>query len=206
MNIFSNGKSKLISKENISLEEYDRKIDERKLEFDRLNDILRGMRSEVANLMSQIKQFSDELNSQNNEKLAIEKNIEDLTRNYHLLLQNVEEQQDTLLSLRNNLAVIKDEIRSNLSLKEKLDSIKTEYNFVSEQVSVKKTELQNLIEEGQQVKVIQAEKNEKSLSNTGITQKQKKCSAKTKSGFRCKRFALRGSEFCSFHSKQIKGL
>ena len=206
MSIFNNGRSKPVSKENISSEEYDRKIDERKLELDRLNDILRGMRSEVANLMSQIKQYSDELNIHNNEKLAIEKNIDDLSRKYYLLVQNVEEQQDILLSLHNNLAVIKDEIQSNLSLKEKLDNIKIEYNFVSEQVSVKKAELQKLVEEEKQIKVIQVDKTEKSLAAPVIEQKQKKCSAKTKSGFRCKRIALKGSEFCSFHSKQNKGL
>lgn len=46
MSIFNPEKGKS-NKQNISLDDYERRIDERREEFDRLNEILRGMRSEV---------------------------------------------------------------------------------------------------------------------------------------------------------------
>lgn len=93
------------------------------------------MRTEVASLMTQIKQLSDELINSNKQKLSIGKEIEDLTRKYHLLAQNVEYEQNTLLSLSNNIAKIKDEIKSDLAIQDELNKIKNEYNLISTQVA-----------------------------------------------------------------------
>ena len=61
MKIFNNSKTNNGSSENISVSDYDRRLEERRAEYEHLNEILRGMRAEVSNLMEEIKDVTDNL-------------------------------------------------------------------------------------------------------------------------------------------------
>ena len=65
MKIFNNNKIGHETSDNISLSDYDRKLEERRAEYEHLNDILRGMRAEVSNLMEEIKVVTDNLVKKN---------------------------------------------------------------------------------------------------------------------------------------------
>jgi chromosome segregation ATPase len=203
MDIFNKNKSRTDNHQNVSLEDYDKKIEERKEEYDRLNDILRGMRAEVSNLMEEIQNLTDRLVRKNAEMFLLEQSIDDLKRSYELLQQNVKYEEDTLSKVNIELTNIKIEISESMQYYEKLNVIKNEY----ESVAVKLLALKEALEITKNNSGISpAVTNQKQLENnlkTPITQKKKKCKAKTKSGSKCKRFALDGSLFCTVHSSIV---
>ncbi|MDP2364089.1 MAG: hypothetical protein Q8M94_10000, partial [Ignavibacteria bacterium] len=75
MSIFNNNKSKIDINQNVSLADCDRKLEERKEEYNHLNEILRGMRAEVSNLMEEIKNVTDNLVKKNSELFLLEQSI-----------------------------------------------------------------------------------------------------------------------------------
>ena len=144
MSIFNIDKSKNDSKQDITLVDYEKKIQERNEEYRRLNEILHGMRNEVSKLMEEIKQLSDELVKKNAEVFLVDQKLEDLKRNYHLLQQNIEDEQNIFILLQNNIEKIKDEIKTDLAIQDELIKIKNEYDLISLQVAEKKEELLKL--------------------------------------------------------------
>ena len=200
MDIFNKNKSKTNDHQNVSLVDYDRKLEERKEEYDRLNEILHGMRAEVSNLMEEIKNLTDRLVRKNAEMFLLEESIDDLKRNYELLQQNVKYKEDTFNKVNIELTKIKNEISESMQYYEKLNIIKNEYESVAIQLlALKEAIAITKDNNGIVPKVINQTQVENNLK-TYITKKKKKCKAKTKSGSRCKRFALDGSLYCSAHS------
>ena len=61
MNLFSNKLKEYTHHDKISLKEVESKIEDRLKEKYKLDQILKGMRSEVASMMEQIKNLSDKL-------------------------------------------------------------------------------------------------------------------------------------------------
>ncbi len=201
MKIFTSGKKGNDSRQNIGLEDYERKIEEREEGYHHLNEILHGMRSEVSNLMREIKRLSDEVEKKNAEKFLIEQKVDDLDRSYHLLQQVADYEQNTFLSLRNNLEKIKDEIKTDLSIQDELNEIKKEYDLISRQVAEKKLKLSKIEEEKFLPLINQKNESTKLNLKPSIQNKLKRCSAKTKNGPRCKRLEVESSGFCSIHRK-----
>jgi len=199
MNIFNNDRLKRAFKEKISLDEYGKKIAERQQELEHLNEILRGMRSEVASLMGQIKELADQLENSNKGKLLIEKNNEDLDRNYKLLNQSVKDKQEDFLLLDNKLLKIQNDIKKNSSIKEKLIAIKSDYDTIVEQVSNQKEVLAKLNEEKSLSVKNEKLYNEIKSISLKTNKKNKRCTAKTNRGTKCKKFALYGEKFCNVH-------
>ena len=183
MSIFNIEKKRDDSKQNNVLEDYERKIEERKEEYQHLNKILHGMRTEVSDLMEEIKKLSDEVIKKNAEKFLVEQKLDDLDNNYRLLLQDIEYNQNILLSLNNNIEKIKDETNADLSLQVELAKIDEEKVLLP----IAKEQLSGL-------ELMQ-----------GAKKKLKSCSAKTKNGNKCKRVVAENSKFCSIHLKKIKG-
>lgn len=184
MSIFNSDKQKGILLEKVLLDEYVRKLDERKKELDNLNEILRGLRSEVSSLMLEIKSLADELKIKTEEKELLEKSIEELNHQDLLLLNEIEEKRSALFLLNEDLSKIKYEIISNLSIQEKLDKVKKEFEIINNSLDKKRTEL-----------------NYKTQTDILKTFPSVLCEAITKEGNRCKRFAVKNSEFCSAHLK-----
>lgn len=202
MSIFNPDKGKP-NKQNISLDDYERRLDERREEYERLNEILRGMRSEVSKLMDEIKTATDDLVKKNSEKFLIEQKIEDLKNNYELLKQNVRYEEETYAKLTEELSAIRNEINQNRLYSEKLEGIKSEYETVSEQLTIEKQELEKIIDES--ASMIDDEINQlKNKQENGRTETKKNCEALTKNGQQCKRLALDGSRFCAAHSHKSK--
>lgn len=204
MSIFNNEKKTNGSKQNISLEDFEKKIEERKEEYHRLNEILRGMRAEVSKLMDEIKKLSDEVVKKNAEKFLVEQEVDELTQTYHLLQKDVELEQNKMLTLRNSMEKLKDEISTDLSIQEELIKIKKEYDLISKQVLEKKLELNKLDQDDNNIQKTTLEEKISAIPII-IKKKPKRCSAKNKNGLKCKRLALDNSEFCSIHSKKSKG-
>ncbi len=183
MSIFNIEKKRDDSKQNNVLEDYEKKIEERKEEYQHLNKILLGMRIEVSDLMEEIKKLSDEIVKKNAEKFLVEQKLDDLDQSNRLLLQDIEYKQNILLSLNNNIEKVKDEINTKLSTQLELEKIEEEKDLP-----------RNLKEQFSELKLKQGNK-----------KKLKRCSAKTKNGLRCKKIAVENSEFCSIHLNKSKG-
>ncbi len=202
MSIFNPEKDKP-NKQNISLDDYKRRLDERREEYERLNEILRGMRSEVSKLMDEIKTATDDLVKKNAEKFLIEQKMEDLKNNYELLKQDVKYEEETYAKLAEELSAIRNEINQNRLYAEKLKGIKSEYETVSEQLNIEKQELEKIIDES--ASLIDDEINQlKYKQQNDLNETKKICEALTKNGQRCKRLALDGSRFCAAHSHKSK--
>jgi chromosome segregation ATPase len=193
MSIFNQDKSKN-PKQNISADDYDIRLEERKEEYNRLNDILRGMRSEVSKLMDEIKKLTDDLVKKNAEKYLLEEKIEDLNRNYELLEQNIKYEQENLDKLTKELEEIKNELKENLIYSDKLKEIKSEYHTVSEQLSIERLDLEKINDE----ELNQLRSIEKTIEN----KKKNICKALTKSGVHCKRQAIEDSHYCYIHTSK----
>jgi chromosome segregation ATPase len=199
MSLF-NDKHKHSQNDRLSLDDFEKRIDERKEELNKLNDILRGMRAEVSNLMDEIKKLTDELVKKNAEKFLLDQKVEDLDRDYHILLQNVEEQQSISLSLRRDSEQLKDEIKSSMIIQDELAKLKTEFNEISKQLESKKAELLKIDEENNQTQSLETVQIIEVAPIENNTKEQKKCAAKTKNGKQCKRVAIGNSKFCKQHS------
>lgn len=137
MSLFNN-KSKNNSEPDVDLSDYERKLRERQDEYNHLNDILRGMRAEVSNLMDEIKLVTDNLVKKNAELFLLEESIGDLKRSYELLKQDIKFEEETFNKINGELIKIKNEINKNIPLYEKLSVVKSEYESVLHQLNLSK--------------------------------------------------------------------
>jgi chromosome segregation ATPase len=204
VSIFNTDKTKLNSDKNISPEDYEKRIAERNEEYRRLNDILRGMRAEVSNLMDEIKRLSDEVVKKNAEVFLVDQKLDELNRNHQLLKQNIEDEQEIYLNLVKKIEKLKEELKSDLQIQDKLNQLKIEYNMISNQIAEKKSEfeiIQNLISTSFMDDNL---KDETAVDKHKIKKYVKRCVAKTKNGIKCKRKALENSEYCAIHLKQFE--
>lgn len=204
MSIFNTDKTKLNSDKNISLEDYERRISERNEEYRRLNEILRGMRSEVSKLMEEIKELSDKVVKKNAEVFLVDQKLDELNDSYHLLQQNIKDEQEVYLNLVKEIENLKEELKSDLQLREKINQLKIEYNMIVNQIAEKKSEfeiIRNLIDTSFMDNEISEEN---PINKSNIKNKLKRCAARTKNGAKCKRMVVENSDYCIIHLKQFK--
>jgi chromosome segregation ATPase len=203
MKIFSNNKINHDIDDNIRVSDYDRKLDERRAEYEHLNDILRGMRAEVSNLMEEIKNVTDNLVKKNAELFLLEQSIDDLKRSYELLQQNVKYEEEAFSKTNNELIKIKNEISESQLHYDKLNLVKQEYESISLQLITSQKDLEKIKNEIKFTQNVNTQNNPENLLESSIVKKKKKCQAKTKAGSKCKRVAVEGSLYCSLHSSSI---
>lgn len=199
MSLFNN-KSKNNPEPDVDLSDYERKLRERQDEYNHLNDILRGMRAEVSNLMDEIKLVTDNLVKKNAELFLLEESIGDLKRSYELLKQDIKFEEETFNKINGELIKIKNEINKNTPLYEKLSVVKSEYESVLHQLNLSKKELEKTKNAENMISDITSKAQPENNLETSTVKKKKKCQAKTKSGSKCKRYAVEGTLYCSFHS------
>lgn len=199
MSLFNN-KSKNNSEPDVDLSDYERKLRERQDEYNHLNDILRGMRAEVSNLMDEIKLVTDNLVKKNAELFLLEESIGDLKRSYELLKQDIKFEEETFNKINGELIKIKNEINKNTPLYEKLSVVKSEYESVLHQLNLSKKELEKTKNAENMISNFTSKAQPENNLETSTVKKKKKCQAKTKSGSKCKRYAVEGTLYCSFHS------
>lgn len=199
MSLFNN-KSKNNSEPDVDLSDYERKLRERQDEYNHLNDILRGMRAEVSNLMDEIKLVTDNLVKKNAELFLLEESIGDLKRSYELLKQDIKFEEETFNKINGELIKIKNEINKNTPLYEKLSVVKNEYESVLHQLNLSKEELEKTKNAENMISNFTSKAQPENNLETSTVKKKKKCQAKTKSGSKCKRYAVEGTLYCSFHS------
>lgn len=199
MSLFNN-KSKNNSEPDVDLSDYERKLRERQDEYNHLNDILRGMRAEVSNLMDEIKLVTDNLVKKNAELFLLEESIGDLKRSYELLKQDIKFEEETFNKINGELIKIKYEINKNTPLYEKLSVVKSEYESVLHQLNLSKKELEKTKNAENMISNFTSKAQPENNLETSTVKKKKKCQAKTKSGSKCKRYAVEGTLYCSFHS------
>ncbi len=199
MSLFNN-KSKNNSEPDVDLSDYERKLRERQDEYNHLNDILRGMRAEVSNLMDEIKLVTDNLVKKNAELFLLEESIGDLKRSYELLKQDIKFEEETFNKINGELIKIKNEINKNTPLYEKLSVVKNEYESVLHQLNLSKEELEKTKNAENMISDFTSKAQPENNLETSTVKKKKKCQAKTKSGSKCKRYAVEGTLYCSFHS------
>jgi chromosome segregation ATPase len=203
MKIFNSNKTSNGIGDNISLSDYDRKVEERRTEYDHLNEILRGLRAEVSNLMEEIKVVTDNLVKKNAELFLLEQSIDDLKRSYELLQQNVRYEEEAFTKTNNELKKIKQEINESLPQYNKLNLVKKEYESISIQLVARQQELEKIKSVSKPVQAVKIKNNTQNIVESAIVKKKKKCQAKTKTGSKCKRYALEDSLYCSFHSSSV---
>ena len=203
MKIFNNNKTQNGIGDNINLSDYDRKLEERRAEYDHLNEILRGMRAEVSNLMEEIKVVTDNLVKKNAELFLLEQSIDDLKRSYELLQQNVRYEEEAFTKTSNELKKIKQEINESLPQYNKLNLVKKEYESISIQLIVRRQELEKIQSERNPVQAVKITNNNGNILEPSLVKKKKKCLSKTKTGTKCKRYAVEGNLYCSFHSSSV---
>lgn len=199
MSLFNN-KSKNNPEPDVDLSDYERKLRERQDEYNHLNDILRGMRAEVSNLMDEIKLVTDNLVKKNAELFLLEESIGDLKRSYELLKQDIKFEEETFNKINGELIKIKNEINKNTPLYEKLSVVKSEYESVLHQLNLSKKELEKTKNAENMISNFTSKAQPENNLETSTVKKKKKCQAKTKSGSKCKRYAVEGTLYCSFHS------
>ena len=202
MSLFNN-KSKNNSEPDVDLSDYERKLRERQAEYNHLNDILRGMRAEVSNLMDEIKLVTDNLVKKNAELFLLEESIGDLKRSYELLKQDIKFEEETFNKINGELIKIKNEINKNIPLYEKLSVVKSEYESVLHQLNLSKKELEKTKNAENMISNFTSKAQPENNLETSTVKKKKKCQAKTKTGSKCKRYILEGSLYCSFHSSSV---
>jgi chromosome segregation ATPase len=206
MKIFNNNKTKNEANGNISLSDYERKLEERKEEYEHLNEILRGMRAEVSNLMEEIKDVTDNLVKKNAELFLLEQSIDDLKRSYELLQQNVKYEEEAFNKVNNELTKIKNEINESLPHYNKLISAKNEYETLSKQLMDCKAELEKTNNQTKLLEEVSENVEHKNKLDIPMATKKQKCQAKTKTGSKCKRYAVEGSFYCASHSSIVSQL
>lgn len=199
MSLFNN-KSKNNPEPDVDLSDYERKLRERQDEYNHLNDILRGMRAEVSNLMDEIKLVTDNLVKKNAELFLLEESIGDLKRSYKLLKQDIKFEEETFNKINGELIKIKNEINKNTLLYEKLSVVKSECESVMHQLNLSKEELEKTKNAENMISDFTSKAQPENNLETSTVKKKKKCQAKTKSGSKCKRYAVEGTLYCSFHS------
>ena len=204
MKIFNNSKTNNVSSENISISDYDRRLEERRAEYEHLNEILRGMRAEVSNLMEEIKDVTDILVKKNAELFLLEQSIDDLNRSYELLKQNVKYEEEAFSKANNELIKIKQEINENIPYYNKLIAVRNEFESVSLHLIVSKKEIEEIENQNNIISEAPEKREPQNNSLTQTPEKKQKCKAKTKSGSKCKRFAVEGSLYCNSHSSMNK--
>ena len=204
MKIFNNSKTNNGSSENISISDYDRKLEERRAEYEHLNEILRGMRAEVSNLMEEIKDVTDNLVKKNAELFLLEQSIDDLNRSYELLQQNVKYEEEAFSKANNELIKIKQEINENIPYYNKLIAVRNEFESVSLHLIVSKKEIEKIENQNNIISEAPEKREPQNNSVTQTPEQKQKCKAKTKSGSKCKRFAVEGSLYCKSHSSMNK--
>ncbi len=202
MKIFNSDKPKNLSEGKITPDAYESISEERRKELATLKEILRGMRSEVASLMIQIKARSDELEKLNEEKVQVEKDVGELSENYQELKKSFSEKQDTILFLDKTISEINKEILEASSRPDKMETLKEEFNNLAKQVSEEKLKLFRLKSERQLLLKNTDGYPPKKYFGVQKPTKSKKCTAKTSSGKKCKRTALPGKGYCLQHIKQ----
>ena len=202
MKIFNNNKINHDIGDNISLSDYDRKLEERRAEYEHLNDILRGMRAEVSNLMEEIKDVTDNLVKKNAELFLLEQSIDDLNRSYELLQQNVKYEEEAFSKSSNELIKIKQEINESIPYYNKLIAVRNEFESVSLQLIVGKKEIEKIENQNNIISEAPEKREPQNNSVTQTPEQKQKCKAKTKSGSKCKRFAVEGSLYCKSHTHQ----
>lgn len=203
MKIFNNNKTNNSTTDNISFSDYDRKLEERRAEYEHLNAILRGMRAEVTNLIEEIKNVTDNLVKKNAELFLLEQSIDDLKRSYELLQQNVKYEEEAFSKANNELLKIKNEINEILPYYDKLNLVKKEYEFISSEIITRQKDLEKIKSESNPVTVDNIINNSENILESPIIKKKKKCQAKTKVGSKCKRYAVEGTLYCSFHASNV---
>jgi chromosome segregation ATPase len=199
MKIFNNEKPKNQSEEKLASDQYQKIISERKQEHANLKGILSGMHSEVASLMKEIKTKSEELQVIKLEKARVEKDIGVLNETYTELKRLFTEKQDTILLLDTTIFEIRKEIEEAYSKIVSPDSLKEECRELEKQVEDEKLKLFNLKSER---KLLLNDTRNKDFFKPPLREKlfkPKKCSAKTATGKKCKKYALPGEEFCRLH-------
>lgn len=200
MKIFNNNKINQDTGDSINLSDYDRKLEERRVEYEHLNDILRGMRAEVSTLMEEIKEVTGNLVKKNAELFLLEQSIDDLKRSYELLQQNVKYEEEAFSKTNNELIKIKQEINESLPYHNKLNTAKKEFESISAQLIARQQNLEKIKSESNPVQTIKIKINKENILESSIVKKKKKCQAKTKSGTKCNRYAAQGGLYCTFHS------
>ncbi len=203
MKIFNNNKTNNSADHNISLSDYNRKLEERRAEYEHLNEILRGMRAEVTNLMEEIKNVTDNLVKKNAELFLLEQSIDDLKRSYDLLQQNVKYEEEAFSKTNNELIKIKNEINDSLPYYDKINLAKKEYESISIEIIALQKNLEKIKNESNPVTADKIKNNSENIVESPIIKKNKKCQAKTKAGSKCKRYAVEGTVYCSFHASNV---
>jgi len=203
MKIFNNNRISHETSDNISLSDYDRKLEERRSEYEHLNDILRGMRSEVSNLMEEIKVVTDNLVKKNAELFLLEQSIDDLKRSYELLQQNLKYEEEAFSKTNNELIKIKQEINESLPYHNKLNTVKKEYESLSAQLITRQQDLEIIKSASNPVQAVKIKNSNENILESSIVKKKKKCKAKTKTGTKCKRYAAESSLYCTYHSSSV---
>jgi len=204
MKIFNNNKSNGSSDDSINLSDYNRKLEERRSEYEHLNEILHGMRAEVSNLMEQIKDVTDNLVKKNAELFLLEQSIDDLNRSYELLKQNVKYEEEAFSKANNELIKIKKEINESIPYYNKLIAVRNEFESVSLQLIAFKKEIEKIENQNNIISEAPQKREPQNNSVTKTPEQKQKCKAKTKSGSKCKRFAVEGSMYCKSHSSMNK--
>ncbi len=203
MKIFNNNKTNNSIGDNISPSDYESKLEERRTEYEHLNEILCGMRAEVSNLMVETKDVTNNLVKKNAELFLLEQSIDDLNRSYELLQQNVKYEEEAFSKANNELLNIKNEIRENLPYQDKLNLIKKEYESISIQLIGLQKVLEIIKNENNSAQAVSNKNNSENSLESPVGIKNKRCQAKTKSGSKCKRYAIEGRLYCSFHTTNV---
>ena len=202
MKIFNNKINHDID-DSINLSDYDRKLEERRVEYEHLNEILRGMRAEVSNLMEEIKVVTDNLVKKNAELFLLEQSIDDLKRSYELLQQNLKYEEEAFSKTNNELIKIKQEINESLPYHNKLNTVKKEYESLSAQLITRQQDLEKIKSNSNPAQSVNIKNNKEKVLESSIVKKKKKCKAKTKTGTKCKRYAAESSLYCTYHSSSV---
>lgn len=142
MSLFYNNKlSKSIIEEELKLKELGSKLEERFKEKENLDRILKGMRSEVATMMEQIKNLSKQIDDLNHQKINYVTNIDNLNHKSLLLLKNYQFEEQTFFTLQNKLNELKEEIFNNEPYNEKLIPTRIEDDLLKENISKENGEI-----------------------------------------------------------------
>jgi L-lysine 2,3-aminomutase len=140
----------------------------------------------------------------NAELFLLEQSIDDLNRSYELLKQNVKYEEEAFSKANNELIKIKQEINERIPYYNKLIAVRNEFESVSLQLIACKKEIEKIENQNNIISEVPEKREPQNNSVTQTPEQKQKCKAKTKSGSKCKRFAVEGSLYCKSHSSMNK--
>lgn len=144
MKIFNSIKFGENNKDENLLLLYEQKIEERKQELLKFDDILKSKRKEIARVEEERKLLVNESKKLETEKIELELELEKVRANIELLHTMEIEEREVALSINSQISLLKNEANEKYLLQNDIEKMKSEYDVLTDQIKESQNRLKAL--------------------------------------------------------------